>query len=135
MSPVDRSEFMQALAPLFAAYAKPLTEDQADAYWRYLADLPLQAVLDGIEAAGRKAGRYVPTVGTIRECIDGETSRVRDTRKTYQAGGEPKCWTCDDTGWAPTTIAHPRGYTVPAVRACDCEAGDNKRRGAKAVAA
>ena len=124
MNAPDRVEFMQALAPLFAAYGKPLTEDQADAYWRYLRDLPLQSVLDGIEAAGRKAGRYLPSVGQIRECIDAAEGGVRDTRPQCS-----DCPTCEGTGWEQTTIPHPRGYSVPAVRPCHCPAGAGKRGG------
>ena len=126
MNAPDRVEFMEALAPLFSAYGKPLGEEQADAYWRYLRDLPLQTVLDGIEAAGRKAGRYLPSVGQIREAIDekgGAYGGVRDTRSRVE------CDACDGTGWQQTEIPHPRGYMVPAVRQCSCAAGVTKRGG------
>ena len=120
MSPADRVEFVAALVPLFSAYGKAMSQDQADAYWHFLSDLPLMTVLDGIEAAGRKAGRYLPSVGQIREAIDAASSGVKDTRPHYE------CEHCDGTGW--------RYVADRLVRACECRAGDGKRRSPREAA-
>jgi len=119
MTAADRPEFAAALAPLFAAYGKPMSEDQADAYWRFLSDLPIGVVLDGIEAAGRKAGRYLPSVGQIREAIDGQAA-TRDTRPRIE------CDLCEGAGW--------RWVAPRLVAPCVCEAGRVKRDTRRAVA-
>lgn len=127
MNPQDRPDFAQALLRLFSAFGKAPTEAQIDAYWHYLQDVALATVLDGIESAGRKAGRYVPSVGQIREAIDGESLAMtpRDTRHT----GETECETCDDTGWEPCTDRAGNR----AVRPCRCARGAFKRGGRNLV--
>lgn len=134
MNPSDRGEFCETLAPLFAAFGKALSEDQADAYWRYLRDLPMADVLEGIAAAGRKSGRYVPSVGQIRECIEAATSSTRDTRAL------PGCPDCSE-GWrfCEQTIRADEAFGPYAakghdwvrtwVEPCHCAAGQGKRRG------
>lgn len=122
MAPADRPEFVEALAGLFAAYGKTPGEDQADAYWRYLRDLPMADVLDGLEGAGRTGGRFVPSVGQIREAIAGLRGTTRDTR-THRV----MCDDCEGIGWLPTTVMHISGYPVSAVMPCHCAAGEAKR--------
>jgi hypothetical protein len=120
---VDKQDFFDALAPLFAAFGKKLDPDQADAYWRFLQDQPLASVLDGIEAAGRKAGRYLPSVGQIRECI--ESASVATTPRDTRHYGDTQCEVCDDTGWEPCTDRAGNR----AVRPCTCPRGAFKRGG------
>jgi len=125
MSPADKSEFFDALHTLFAAFGKTMSDEQAGAYWRFLDDLPCAVVLDAIAAAGRKAGRYLPSVGQIRECADELQGghQVRDTRGHYR--DDPTCLTCDDTGWEPCTDRAGNR----AVRPCQCPRGATKRGG------
>lgn len=114
MSPADRGEFLGTLQPLFAAYGKALSSEQADAYWTFLSDLPLPAVQDGIAAAGRAGGRYLPSVGQIREAVAAASAGVRDTRP------HGECEWCEGTGW--------RYVADRLVRACECSRGQRMRR-------
>jgi len=116
MYPTDRVEFGAALDQLFAAWGREASEAQADAYWRYLVDLPMGTVLDGIDAAAKGGGRYVPTVGQIRDAITAERGGPRDTRT------QGECEDCDGTGWVRSPyLTKAGGY--PQVRACECPIG------------
>lgn len=129
MTGPDKRDFLSALTDLFAAWGKDLDETQANAYWKFLEDLPLEDVRQGIARAGRTGGRYVPSVGQIRDSIEVVTGagRVRDTRHDFSQGVD--CEVCEDTGWAPTQVPHPRGYLVSAVRPCTCARGAGKAGG------
>lgn len=121
MSPSDRVEFSAALDQLFAAWGREVSESQADAYWRYLVDLPMADVLSGIEQAARTAGRYVPTVGQIREAISAD----RPSRSTARDYSGPACEECDGTGWVVSAMRSSLGYQQ--VRPCECPVGRGKR--------
>jgi hypothetical protein len=117
MTDADKPRFLAALTTLFAAWAKPVDADQAEAYWRYLRDLELSDALRRLDTAAKAGGRYVPSVGQVREAAPAQDTRTH--RVT--------CDACDGTGWQPTTIPHPLGDQVSAVTPCWCASGDQKR--------
>ena len=121
MTAIDRPEFGVALNGLFAAWGREVGEAQLEAYWRYLSDLPMADVLTGIEQAARTAGRYVPTVGQIRDAVAGE----RPARSTARDYSGPTCEDCDGTGWVVSPVRSSLGYQQ--VRACSCVVGRTKR--------
>lgn len=121
MTAIDRVEFSAALDQLFAAWGREVSESQADAYWRYLSDLSMADVLSGIEAAAKGGGRYVPTVGQIRDAVAGD----RPARSTARDYSGPTCEDCDGTGWVVSPVRSSLGYQQ--VRACECPVGRGKR--------
>lgn len=129
MTAIDRGEFAAALAQLFAAWGREAGEAQCEAYWRYLSDLSLADVLTGIEQAAKGGGRYVPTVGQIRDAIASD----RPARSTARRYNGATCEDCDGTGWVVSPVRSSLGYQQ--VRRCHCPVGATRRDTRKAGAA
>lgn len=132
MTELERERFNTEFVRLCAAFNRDPkgAVDQAAAWFDYLVDLPLMAVLAAMKQSVHESGRFFPSVGLVAELA--KAGRGAGRGQQAASGASPKnCERCDGTGWAPAvegkpdaTWAEVRNPYVPlkhaGVRRCDC---------------
>lgn len=111
--------------------AKPMTSERVVSYWDELTEYDIDDVCAGIRLAKREATRFLPSVGTLRQCVRQAQTQGYHAPATVVAAlaaGEIHCRTCDDTGWRVQERAVPAdlsphyrtGATRTYARLCPC---------------
>lgn len=117
MTITDYQVFSDAIGAMFAGWGKVPEKSQIDFYWSALENYPLADVQDGILAAARTSGSYVPRIGQICDAIN----EIRHGGSNY--GVTAGATGCDDchNGWR--FLEHTKAVTP-----CHCPAGRKKQR-------
>jgi hypothetical protein len=122
----------------------PFPPQSLQTHWLGLKDLPLTALQSAVEAAAQRCDRF-PSPAELRQLADLSPAALPEVPSRVTPLAEPQvvghlptgraivqtavyapcCATCNDSGWAPTTMWHAKDGTpvpggAPAVTRCGC---------------